>query len=103
MAARARIPKDLQLRLAPDRPERPRPRDRAAVLAALEANATRRRRAERELEVGRLELAELVIEGRFLLFPLQVTAMARAAGISRNTAHELLRRALADDDGEQAA
>jgi hypothetical protein len=63
---------------------------REPILAALAANRKRRAAAERELQAGRAELGRLLSRGKHA--GLDVSAMARAAGVSRATAHTALRR-----------
>ena len=65
--------------------------EREAVPAALEANRDRRARAEHELHAARQELQGLLARGQAVA--LGVAAMARDAGVSRDTAHRLLRDA----------
>lgn len=65
-------------------------RDREQVLRRLEANRARRARAESEVEAARRELVELLRLGRKLGY--SVTALAAAAGLSRQTAHRHLGR-----------
>lgn len=69
-----------------------RQRERQAVLNALDVNRKRRQKAEGLLEDARGELADLLIQGTSLPWALKVAEMARAADISRETAHKLLRR-----------
>jgi DNA-binding IclR family transcriptional regulator len=56
----------------------------------LEANRARRARADSEVEAARRELVELLRLGRKLGY--SVTALAAAAGLSRQTAHRHLGR-----------
>ena len=51
----------------------------------------RRGRLEYELEQTRDELAEALADGLALPWSLKIAPMARAAGISRETAYKLLR------------
>jgi len=69
---------------------RQRQQQRQAVLNELDANRKRRQKAEGVLEDAREELAEILVRGRSLA--LKIAPMARAAEISRETAHKLLRR-----------
>jgi hypothetical protein len=69
-----------------------RRRARNDVLEALDRNGKRRRKLEWELDQARDELADLLARGSSLPWPLKIAPMARAAGISRETAHKLLRR-----------
>jgi hypothetical protein len=64
-------------------------RGREAILKALGRNRKRRDAAESELAAARDELRVLLVRGSRL--ELEVSAMARAAGISRETAHKALR------------
>lgn len=64
---------------------------RAAVLGDLRKNAGRRGVAVAELEASRQQLADLLRKGRARHVP--VTKMCEAAGINRERAYELLRRA----------
>jgi hypothetical protein len=50
----------------------------------------RRNRAQFEVDEAREELAELLVSGTELR--LKIAPMAESAGISRETAHKLLRR-----------
>jgi len=59
------------------------------VVADLQANRVRRERAMVELEQARAELARLLVVGRRK--GLTIAEMARAAAVSRETAHKLLR------------
>ena len=61
------------------------------VERALEANRDRLEAAAAEREAAREVLRALLARGKALGVP--VAAMARAAGISRETAHKLLREA----------
>lgn len=56
----------------------------------LAKNRVKRKAAETTVERLRDELATLLAEGRAARIPVAV--MARAAGISRETTHKLLRR-----------
>lgn len=67
--------------------------ERDDVLAALGANYIRRREAEEEVRGARGELRVLLARGQSVA--LDVTAMARTSGVSRDTAHRLLRAARA--------
>jgi AraC-like DNA-binding protein len=70
--------------------------DKEQILSNLEANRERRERAGAELEAAREELGILLAEGYgFRRWPitLDVSEMARAAGISRDTAHRRLKAA----------
>jgi transcriptional regulator of acetoin/glycerol metabolism len=58
--------------------------------AALVANRERRERAASELDEARTELRALLAQG--LAGGATVSAMARDAGISRETAHKILRK-----------
>jgi hypothetical protein len=69
-----------------------RRRQRNEIDAALERNRKRRNRAQYDVEQAREELAELLVRGVSLPWPLKIAAMARSADISRETAHKLLRR-----------
>jgi hypothetical protein len=64
---------------------------RNALPTALEANRERRARAEAEVAAARDQLRALLASGSKLGF--DVTQMARSAGVSRDTAHRLLRDA----------
>lgn len=68
-----------------DRPSR----RQQAIAAALVENRRRRAEAEAEADAARAELVKLL--GRGDAAGLTVTAMAHAAGISRETAHRWLR------------
>jgi DNA-directed RNA polymerase specialized sigma24 family protein len=57
----------------------------------LAKNRRRREAARIELEAAREALRALLVRGRAI--GLSVSAMARIAGISRDTAHKLLREA----------
>jgi hypothetical protein len=61
---------------------------RESIEERLRKNRARREKAEKELERARAELAKIVRGGRDTL---TVSAMAQLAGISRETAHKLLR------------
>ena len=61
---------------------------RVSISTALDAIAERRRGAQAELQAARDELCELLARGQAVA--LDVTAMARAARGSRDTAHHLL-------------
>jgi hypothetical protein len=63
--------------------------DVKALRAELAANRERREAAAVETEAAREVLRALLVRGRALGAP--IAAMARAAGISRETAHKLLR------------
>jgi AraC-like DNA-binding protein len=69
-----------------------RNRAREDVLRALDRNRKRRHKAEYDLDGARQELGELLASGLSLPWPLKIAAMAREAGISRETAYKLLRR-----------
>ncbi len=56
---------------------------------ALERNRKRREAASAELDAARQELRDLLVEGRRMGF--SVTRMCHFAGISRQTAHKVLR------------
>ncbi|MGH3032994.1 MAG: hypothetical protein ACRDON_00370 [Gaiellaceae bacterium] len=62
----------------------------AELEAKLRANRKRREKAHAELTAGRRELQKLLAQGRKR--GAEVAGMARAAGISRDTAHRLLRQ-----------
>ena len=70
-------------------PPPPDPQQRK-LLAALERNRARRETAEAKLEATRAEMGELLIRGKAA--GISVAALARAAGVSRETAHKVLRR-----------
>lgn len=72
--------------------DNPRWQQRQDVLNALDANRKRRRKAEAALDDARDELTELLIRGKSLPWSLKIAEMARAADVSRETAHKLLRR-----------
>lgn len=61
----------------------------AQLRKRLERNGRRRRRARSELDEARDELAQLLVDG--LAAGLTVATMSRAAGVSRETTHALLR------------
>jgi hypothetical protein len=63
---------------------------REEIERALTANRDRSDAATAELEAAREVLRALLVRGRALGVPVAV--MARAAGISRETAHKLLRQ-----------
>jgi hypothetical protein len=65
---------------------------RQEVLDALDRNRKRRNRLEWEIDEARQELAQLLVRGASLPWALKIAEMARAAGVSRETAHKLLRR-----------
>ena len=65
--------------------------ERRAVEDALVDNLERREAARAQLDEARDELESLLVRGQDLA--LDVAAMARLAGISRDTAHRLLKRA----------
>jgi transcriptional regulator of acetoin/glycerol metabolism len=73
----------------PDNPERFR--DPEEIIRAIAENRRVREEARLELEGEREVMAALLIRGRAA--GLSVSAMARAAGISRETAHKILREA----------
>jgi hypothetical protein len=73
----------------PDNPERFR--EPGEIERALAHNRGLRESARLELEGEREVLRALLVRGRTA--GLTVAAMARAAGISRETAHKLLRQA----------
>jgi hypothetical protein len=64
-------------------------RARAELRRRLERNRRRRERARQELDAARVELAQLLAAGRKA--GLGVADMSRTAGVSRETAHTLLR------------
>jgi hypothetical protein len=70
---------------------------RSEILDALDRNRKRRNRAQFEVDVAREELAELLARGTSLPWPLKIAPMADAAGVSRETAHKLLRRKREED------
>ena len=59
------------------------------LLDARAANRRRRVTAAKELDKARAELGRLLVRGKRA--GLDVSAMARAAGVSRPTAHKALR------------
>jgi hypothetical protein len=63
--------------------------DAAKIMDALEANAARREAAEKERRAARAELGRLLVRGKRA--GVDVSAMARAARVSRVTAHTALR------------
>jgi hypothetical protein len=65
--------------------------ERTAIEAKLRDNRKRREKADRDLTAARRELQKLLLQGR--KSGVDVAAMARAAGVSRDTAHRLLRTA----------
>jgi hypothetical protein len=65
--------------------------ERAAIEAKLRENRKRREKADRDLTAARRELQKLLTQGR--RGGVDVSAMAKAAGVSRDTAHRLLRTA----------
>jgi DNA-directed RNA polymerase specialized sigma24 family protein len=73
----------------PDNPDRFRKPEE--IERALAHNRRQREAAQLELEGEREVLQALLVRGR--IAGLTVAAMARAAGISRETAHKLLRKA----------
>jgi hypothetical protein len=73
---------------------------REEVVRALEANRERQQAAADEIEAVREILRALLARGRALGVPIAV--MARAAGISRETAHKLLRQAPRHGPGRRA-
>lgn len=60
-----------------------------AISRALAANQRKRERATAQLDEARHELRELLLAGRKA--GLSVSEMSRQAGVSRETAHQLLR------------
>jgi hypothetical protein len=66
-------------------------RDPDEILRAIAENRRVRDEAELELEGERDAMRALLVRGRAV--GLSVSAMARAAGISRETAHKILRAA----------
>jgi AraC-like DNA-binding protein len=64
--------------------------ERTSIPTALERNRERRQAAEAEAAAARDELAALLVRGQAV--SLDVAAMSQAAGVSRETAHKLLRR-----------
>ena len=63
------------------------------ILAALEENRTWRDELDVDTTMARAELTDLLARGaRLRATGLTITRMADAAGISRETAHKLLRR-----------
>lgn len=73
----------------PDNPERFR--DPEEIIRAIGENRRVREEARLELEGEREVMRALLIRGRAA--GLSVSAMSRAAGISRETAHKILREA----------
>jgi hypothetical protein len=73
----------------PDNPERFR--DPEEIIRAIAENRRVREETQTELEAEREVMRALLIRGRHA--GLSVSAMCRAAGISRETAHKLLREA----------
>jgi transcriptional regulator of acetoin/glycerol metabolism len=73
----------------PDNPQRFRDPDE--ILRAIGENRRIREETQVELDAERDVMGALLIRGRAA--GLTVSAMARAAGISRETAHKLLRQA----------
>jgi hypothetical protein len=65
------------------------------ILEALHKNSQRRARAEWDLEQAREELRALLVTGKAQ--GAKVAPMARAACVSRDTAHTLLREAKGGD------
>jgi lambda repressor-like predicted transcriptional regulator len=65
--------------------------DRAVIEAKLRENRKRREKAQGDLTAARRELQKLLARGR--KNGVDVAAMARAAGVSRDTAHRLIRTA----------
>ena len=63
--------------------------ERNAIEEGLHKNRQRRNRARAELDDARAELRDLLARGQAASF--DVAMMARAAEISRDTAHRLLR------------
>jgi hypothetical protein len=62
----------------------------AEIRKRLERNRRRREKARKEVDAARDELAKLLASGREA--GLDVTGMCQFAGVSRETAHQLLRR-----------
>ncbi len=73
-----------------------RRQQRSELLRALEENRKRRQKAEGALMDARDDLTELLVRGKSLAWPLYVAEMSRAAEVSRETAHKLLREARTD-------
>jgi hypothetical protein len=65
--------------------------ERKAVPLELEANRERRAKADAERDAARDELRDLLARGQAVA--LDVAAMAATSGVSRDTAHRLLRSA----------
>jgi hypothetical protein len=64
------------------------------IVAALQENRAWRNELDADTQMARAELADLLARGaRLRGTGLTITGMAEAAGISRETAHKLLRRA----------
>jgi transcriptional regulator of acetoin/glycerol metabolism len=64
------------------------------IVAALQENRAWRNELDADTQMARAELADLLARGaRLRATGLTITGMAEAAGISRETAHKLLRRA----------
>jgi hypothetical protein len=64
---------------------------RAVIEAKLRENRKRREKADNDLRAARRELQKLLGQGR--KSGVDVSAMAKAAGVSRDTAHRLIRTA----------
>jgi hypothetical protein len=66
-----------------------KPKEKKIPEAEFVANRTRREAASKEVDAARAELAGLLVRGQ--RDGLDVAGMSRLAGISRETAHKLLR------------
>jgi hypothetical protein len=73
-------------------------RRQQAIASALVENRRRRAEAAAEADAARAELVKLL--GRGDAAGLSVSAMARAAGISRETAHRWLREVRGKESGD---
>jgi hypothetical protein len=75
----------------PDSPDHERFKDPDEIVRAIAENRRVREETKLELDAEREVLRALLVRGRTA--GLKVAPMARAAGISRETAHKLLREA----------
>ncbi len=74
--------------------------ERRNLLDALKANRKRRDRAAAEINAAREELQSLLVAGS-TLYAFGVTALAHEAGVSRDTAHRLIRESPIPSRNEQ--
>lgn len=75
----------------PDNPDHERFKDPEEIMRAIAENKRVRDETKLELDAEREVLRALLVRGRAA--GLKIAPMARAAGISRETAHKLLREA----------